>query len=308
MQQGKNYLIDIAHKHRDAFHPVKVPLHVIKSRRDRLAQMIGQHHYLPVRRLCEELGVSEATVRRDLAELHREKRITRTFGGALSDFNARFPSFRERRARAGKSKARIARAALSFIKPDSTCFFDSGTTVFAIAEAFAATPITPVRIVTCNIPVGELLASIPNVEVYQLAGQLLYRQSVLLGDTAKRSLEFWRFDAAFLSAEGMNAEGLWNSQAVIVEQQRVLLNRTHRAIFCMDKSKLGCQAPHFLANWNRVDLLLTDASIENLKKAGIDLPDDHCISISGGAKHSPALEEESRETAPTDENFPVHYL
>ena len=188
--------------------------------------------------------------------------------------------------RGGKSKVRIAKAALSFIKPDSTCFFDSGTTVFAIAEAFAAAPITPVRIVTSNIPVGELLASIPNVEVYLLAGQLLHRQSVLLGDTAKKSLEFWRFDAAFLSAEGMNAEGLWNSQAAIVEQQRVLLKRTQRAIFCMDKSKVGCPAPHFLADWNRVDLLLTDASIEKLKKAGIDLPDDHCVSISGGAKHS----------------------
>ena len=48
---------------------MKVPLHVVYARRERLAQMIEQHRYLPVKELCRRLGVSEATLRRDLRAL-----------------------------------------------------------------------------------------------------------------------------------------------------------------------------------------------------------------------------------------------
>lgn len=116
----------------------------------------------------------------------------------------------------------------------------------------------PVTIVTSNLPVGEILASIPGVQVFQLAGQLLHLQSTLLGETAQKSLEFWRFDVAFLSAEGMDREGIWNSQAAIVEQQKVLISRTGRSVFCLDGAKLRQRAPHFLLAWPEVDFLLTD--------------------------------------------------
>jgi DeoR/GlpR family transcriptional regulator of sugar metabolism len=287
---------------------VKVPLHVIKARRDRLAQMIGQHHYLPVRELCEKLGVSEATLRRDLAALHDEKRITRTYGGALSEFNDRFPSFRARRGRSAKPKARIARAALSFIRPGGTYFFDSGTTILALAAAFAEKPVTPVKVVTSNIPVGEMLSAIPDVEVFQLAGQILHLQSVLLGKTAQQSLAFWSFDAAFLSAEAMNAEGVWNSQEIIVEQQRVLLGRTSRAIFCLDSSKLNAVAPHFLVGWDKVDFLLTDATNEEMRKAGIELPSGRFFSMSDSSV-MPVISDEmpARESGEVT-GLPVHVL
>jgi DeoR/GlpR family transcriptional regulator of sugar metabolism len=287
---------------------VKVPFHIIKARRERLAQMIGQHHYLPVQELCKALGVSEATLRRDLTALHGEKRITRTYGGALVEFNDRFPSFRARRAQCSRAKARIAKAALSLIKPGGTYFFDSGTTILAIAEAFSATPVTPVKIVTSNIPVGEMLAAIPDVEVFLLAGQLLHLQSVLLGEAARKSLEFWSFDAAFISAEGMNAGGIWNSQTAIVEQQAVLLDRTRRAIFCLDGSKLGKQAPIFLCDWKRVDVLITDATPEDAQKAGINLAGERFFS-TGGAGEIPAMHQEmSSGSQDAGDSLPVHVL
>jgi DeoR/GlpR family transcriptional regulator of sugar metabolism len=159
-------------------------------------------------------------------------------------------------------------------EPNKTYFFDSGTTIFALAEAFREQPVTPVTIVTSNLPVGEMLASIPGVQVFQLAGQLLHLQSTLLGETAQKSLEFWSFDVAFLSTEGMDAAGLWNSQAAIVEQQKVVLQRSKRNVFCIDGSKLNRRAPHFLLPWDKVDFLLTDLPNEKLVRAGINLPEN----------------------------------
>ena len=288
---------------------MKVPLHVVQARRERLAQIIEQHRYLPVRELGRRLGVSEATLRRDLAALVQEKKITRTYGGALHEFNDRFPSFRQRRAHASRSKAKIAKAAIALFEPNRTYFFDSGTTIFAVAEAFRSRPVTPLTVVTSNIPVGEMLASIPGVQVFQLAGQLLHLQSTLLGDTAQRSLEFWNFDVAFLSAEGMDARGIWNSQAAIVEQQKVVLRRTVKNVFCIDGSKLNRQAPHFLVPWTEVGLLLTDVPNERLVRAGIDLGENRQISATGkelavgrSCEKNPAAD----NTGGVD--LPVHFL
>ena len=276
-------------------------MHVVLARRERLAQLLEHHRYLPVQELCRRLGVSEATARRDLAALVGEKKITRTYGGALHEFNDRFPSFRERQAHGSRAKRKIARAALAFFEPDRTYFFDSGTTICAVAEAFRDHPVTPVTVVTSNLPVGEMLASIPGVQVFQLAGQLLHLQSTLLGETAQKSLEFWNFDVAFLSAEGMDARGLWNSQAAIVELQKVVLRRTGRNVFCIDGSKLNRQAPHFLIGWDEVDTLLTDVSNGRLVSAGISL---------GERQRTAAMAPLARASAePAGQgDFPVHIL
>ena len=280
-------------------------MHVVLARRERLAQLIEQHRYLPVQELCRRLGVSEATARRDLAALVEEKKITRTYGGALHEFNDRFPSFRERQGQGSRAKGKIARAALPFFEPNRTYFFDSGTTICAVAEAFRDRPVTPLTVVTSNLPVGEMLASIPGVQVFQLAGQLLHLQSTLLGETAQKSLEFWNFDVAFLSAEGMDSRGLWNSQAAIVELQRVVLRRTGRNVFCIDGSKLNRQAPHFLVGWDEVDVLLTDVSNEKLARAGITLGESQ-RGRAAGAKNLPEI----RLPADAEDGggFPIHIL
>ena len=233
--------------------------------------MVAHQGFLPVHELCRQLGVSEATARRDLAALENEKKIKRTYGGAISEFDNRFPSFTERRKQSRRAKARIARAALSFIVPDCTCYFDAGTTVFAIAEEFREHPVTPLKIVTSNIPLGELLAQIEGVQVFFPAGQLLSRQSVLLGETVRRSLEFWQFDVAFLSAEGMDAKGIWNSEVAVVEQQRAVLSRSASSVFCMDGAKLNRQAPHFLIPWPEVGTLLTEVPRAGLQEVGIEI-------------------------------------
>ena len=289
---------------------MKVPFHVVQARRDRLAELLGQHRYLPVKELCRRLGVSEATARRDLAALVGEKKIKRTHGGALSEFNDRFPSFRDRQGRGGRAKAKIARATLAYMEPGGTYFMDSGTTICAMAEAFRDHPITPVTIVTSNLPVGEMLAAIPDVQVFMVAGQLLHLQSTLLGEMAQRSLEFWKFDTAFLSAEAMNPAGIWNSQAAIVDQQRVVLERSARTVFCIDGSKLNREAPHFLVPWERVDALVTDVSDDRLATAGISLRKGQRAASGSRPAVLQALQEQEEALASEadTEEMPIHIL
>ncbi|MCX7868773.1 MAG: DeoR/GlpR family DNA-binding transcription regulator [Terrimicrobiaceae bacterium] len=239
---------------------MRVPRHVIEARRLRLENLLATHRYLPIQDVCKKLGISEATARRDLEALAQQGRLTRTHGGALLEFNERFPSFAERQKRAASSKEELARAALGVIAAGQTVFLDSGTTVAALAAALAAAPREPLRVLTVNLPAAEILSGCCGVEVHLTGGQMFQRQSVLLGEAVVRSIERWRFDVAFLSAEGMDAEGLWNSQLEIVAHQHAVVRRALHHVFILDRGKIGRRAAHFLLPWAAVDHLLTDAS------------------------------------------------
>jgi len=269
--------------------------------------MIAQHGYMPVSELCRRLDVSEATARRDLVALAEEKKIKRTYGGAILEFDNRYPSFAERIGTARKAKSQIAAAAISYLSPGLTVYFDCGTTVYAIAEAFRDRPVTPMTVITSNIPVGEMLAAIPDVKVFLVAGQLLARQSTLLGEAAVRSLQFWRFDVAFLSAEGMDAAGLWNSQTDIVAQQKVVIQRSTRSIFCLDGGKLNRQAPDILLPWRGVDVLLTEVPLSKLVEVGIEITSKQYWHAPGGAKACP-VERIPGANEPDAGAFPVELL
>ena len=245
---------------------LKVPLHIVEARRHRLADYLRHHAYAPLQAVCGEFGVSEATARRDLAALAAQKRIVRTYGGALTEFAQRFPSFREREQEHTRAKRRIATAARAHIRPGTTCYLDSGTTIFALAGELRRQPVPGLRVVTNNLPVAELLsAGAPEISVCLLGGEWLERQSVVVGAVAREALRFHTIDQAFISAEGADAAGVWNSQAEVAGLQQKVLAQATRSVLCLDASKFGLAAPAFLASWENFDLLVTDASAARLR-------------------------------------------
>lgn len=249
-------------------------MHVVEARRRHLALLLRQNGYMPVRDLCDRLGVSEATVRRDLVALESENKIKRTYGGALVDFNLRFPSFQQRQLQSPEAKRRIGLEALKFLQPGFTCFLDSGTTIHAVAEVIREQLVLPLTIVTGNLPVAEALAQVEEIQVFLLGGRFLQRQSVLLGDRACDTARKWKFDLAFMGSEGLDAAGVWNSQHDVVKLQKTVMERSDNVAFCLDRTKIGSRGPQFLSKWKPNYLLLTDADSVDLIDQSIRLSSD----------------------------------
>jgi len=238
---------------------MKVATSIILARRKSLAELL-ENRYLPLAEVCARLGISQATARRDLRVLVREKKITRTYGGALGNFDATFTSFADRRAVDQEVKARLAQKARGFIQENTTCFFDSGTTIFALAEALYREPVEGLCAVTNSLPVAEMLGRRAEMEVHLLGGRFLQRQSTLLGDTARRSARDWSFDLVFLGAEGVSARGVWASKPEVAAFQRTLVARAKKVIVCAHAAKMGRATGTFLAPWRAKFQLVTDAS------------------------------------------------
>lgn len=239
----------------------------IRERRDRLAAVLVQEGYLSVGDLAGRFGVSEATIRRDLSALEKDKRITRTHGGALSEFDALFVPFQQRNMQNREAKRRIGQAALQLLQNGQVVFLDAGSTVYAVAEAIVESNLE-LQVVTNSLPVAEVLTSSPVVETHLLGGCLLPHQLIVVGPGVTLSLSAWHFEVSLFSAEGMNEQGLWNSQEDITGFQRHVHGRSETCAFCLDVSKLGRVAPSFLLPWSLINRVVSDAVPDQVASLG----------------------------------------
>src|SRR5690606_1562796 len=62
-----------------------------ETRHERLLKLLREEGVLPVGRIAQRLGVSEATARRDLTELDGAGMLTRVYGGAVARTPAERP-------------------------------------------------------------------------------------------------------------------------------------------------------------------------------------------------------------------------
>jgi DeoR/GlpR family transcriptional regulator of sugar metabolism len=251
---------------------MRVPQHLVDRRREELRGLVENNGFLPIGEICRRLKISGATARRDLLAVERKGHIQRTYGGALADYNSAFASLDERTGLARKAKARIADKASTRVPRSGTVFLDAGTTILALARALTyRRDLTHLVVVTNSLAAASVLSGVAGIELHVVGGMFLNRQAALMGEQALLALGKWRFDAAFLSASGMDASGFTNSHESIAELQKAILRRATEIYFCLDAFKLGKTAPYRVATWRRVTALVTDAQPKRLKNLGICL-------------------------------------
>ena len=104
-------------------------------RLDNLRELIRGKGVIRLEEICRQLGVSPATVRRDLDQLEKAGAIRRVHGGAVSvESRLEEPLFDDKASMAAQEKLRIAEAALQFVAPGDTIYLDGGSTVLEFAR------------------------------------------------------------------------------------------------------------------------------------------------------------------------------
>lgn len=129
-------------------------------------------------------------------------------------------------------------------------------------------------VVTNSLAIATVLGGAAGVELHVIGGTFLHRQAVLLGSESLRALDGWKFDAAVLGGEGMDASGLSNSHAAIATFQNAVIARAPLVLFGLDATKLGRSTPFPVTTWLDSFHLISDAKADELSTAGINLPAD----------------------------------
>lgn len=258
---------------------MKVPRAVVEARRESIARLLDFQGYLPVQDISDRFHISEATVRRDLVELASRRRLTRTRGGALTDFNLRFAPVDERRTQDTVAKQALGFAAAALVPDGATIYIDAGSTPLAVAESLVATQRARLRIVTPSLAAAQILSTLPGVEVHLPGGLYLGRQQMVAGPRAAKALRGWKFDWSFVGAEGADANGLHNSQDDIVAVTHALLEISEHVVLCLTRAKLGRGGPVRVAPTLDGFHLLTDATPAELRRARIPLGNCHVLPL-----------------------------
>ncbi|MEW6232745.1 MAG: DeoR/GlpR family DNA-binding transcription regulator, partial [Chloroflexota bacterium] len=106
-----------------------------EERRQKILQLIETQGSVDVSDLCTRFGVSEMTIRRDLADLQSKGLLRRVRGGAVNARGRSYePPFLIRAMKHRAEKARIGQAAAALIGDGDSVALDVGTTTLEIAR------------------------------------------------------------------------------------------------------------------------------------------------------------------------------
>ena len=221
-----------------------------RLRRERLAQLLQDRgSSASIHDLIEHFGVSEATLRRDLAALSETGDLLRVYGGAAPARKVE-STWREKATSYAASKLRIAQfAAAELVSPGDIVFIDSGTTPAAVARQLADRD--DITVVVAGLAALLELAD-GNVNVLVLGGRLRRTSASFLGQAADHLLDLISPDVAFLGTDyltpgpGANYPDL--EQAIF--KSRVIA-RSARSWLVVDESKFEGSAP--FRHWVRVE-------------------------------------------------------
>lgn len=207
--------------------------------------------------LAGEMGVTEETIRRDLAKLHEHGQLVRTHGGAVLLDSRRYEiPFEIRQTEMLEEKEAIAAAAVGFIEEGSVVGLDASTTVLELARLI---PDCPLTVVTSSLMVARALADRTKITVTLTGGDFDPTSWSLTGAIALSTLQRFNITHAFISCRGVDPErGLSEASEPMAQFKQALLEGAERTYLLADHSKIGLRSTMFIGRINQLAAIITD--------------------------------------------------
>lgn len=240
------------------------------ERQQMILDQLGRDGRVEVAELSTTFQVTTETIRRDLSELQKQRRVRRVHGGAVSwEINAFEPLVSVRNDLQDSEKRRLALAALAELPDSGSVIIDSGSTLTRFAEAIPHD--TALRVVTNSLPIAQVLAERDHIDLIVAGGQVRKNTLAMVDAEAIRTVESLRVDTLFISSDGLSASnGLSTPYREEAQLKQVMIACARRVVALVDHSKFGHE--HFIrfANWSDIDTLVTNAEVGPETAASIE--------------------------------------
>jgi DeoR family transcriptional regulator, aga operon transcriptional repressor len=242
------------------------------DRLDTILARLSEQGSVAVTGLARDLGVSMATIRRDLELLESQRLLSRTHGGAVSHGVLYELPLRYRAGKHEAEKHRIAEAAAARLGDARVVGLTGGTTTTEVARRLAGRTLT---VVTNALNIAVELAVRPDLKLIVTGGVARSASYELVGTLADATLRGLNVDVAFVGVDGVDAErGLTTQNEVEAATNRALMARAKRTVVVADATKLGRVALAQIAGIDAADQLITTAGgdaeqLERLRAADL---------------------------------------
>ncbi|MCC3764472.1 DeoR/GlpR family DNA-binding transcription regulator [Glycomyces sp. TRM65418] len=231
-------------------------------RRELIVELASRTGLASVEELAEQFGISPSTIRRDLARLHADGRLARTYGGAIPAVAHPESSLRERLQESTAQKTAVSARAAELIDDGEVLLFDGGSTVLQLAHAVHDRG--PLTVVTAALHTMQALSSAPGVVVECLGGRLRTMSDSMVGPIAEAALERMTFDKVFLGADGVDAQrGICEADREQARLKELMVRASDEVVVLADSSKLGIAPFHAWTRLGEDWTLITDDGATN---------------------------------------------
>lgn len=205
-----------------------------RRRHDHILERLRTGGPAEVAELSRTLGVSGATVRRDLSYLEAEGMLERVHGGA-APLGTSEPPFDVVAVDHQDAKQRVAALAAALVRDGDVLLIDIGTTTSHLARALRGREIT---VITSSLAVYEELADDDAVELIVLGGMVRRNYRSLVGFLTEQAIRQVHADVLFLGTSGVRRDGsVLDTTAVEVPVKRAMLEAAERTVLVADADK-----------------------------------------------------------------------
>ena len=229
------------------------------ERRDRLALYVAEQGYCSITELSSRFGVSEMTIRRDVAKLVTDNRLRAFHGGVGSVLSVDVAGvdYGDRDLKMADAKRAIAERALLRVRTGAVIGIDAGTTANQLASMLPANE--HLKVVTPSLPAVNTLRRLPGIEqVTCLGGELHLESLSFAGSATLSAIANLHIDILFLAASGLNERGAFCGNSFDAITKRALIDVADTVILIADSSKFQTSAMVRICSWEPIDLLIVD--------------------------------------------------
>lgn len=247
-----------------------------EERQSIILELLIQHNSILVTDLATHLNVSSVTIRKDLTDLEREKKLYRNHGKAIliaPYIDNRNVSEKEKLY--VEEKRLIGMKAASLITPKDSILIASGTTMHALARSIV--PVDELTVITASMEVSNILASEKNIYIIQLGGILRHSSLSVVGKYAENILADFSCSKLFIGVDGIDLDfGITTTNMMEASLNRVMMQTAQKTIVLADSSKFGRRGFSKIADMEDVDHIITDSHIPpstalRLEEMGIEV-------------------------------------
>ena len=228
--------------------------------------------------LAHHLGVTGATVRKDLTALMADNKLIRTFGGAILPDEYKAAPLRFRVRRHSQSKRRIADAAAGLIGPNDTVALDASSSCLALASRLKR--VESLTIVTNGLSIAREFSGNPAVKVLLAGGMVDHDSAACVGPETVTFFRSVRTSTAFVGAGGIRMDlGLGEDDPLEYEVKKAMVESADKTVALIDSSKWKSPAVRFFIPMADLHAVITDENadrgqLDRLRDSGI-----HIISV-----------------------------
>lgn len=206
--------------------------------------------------LCEQLGASESTVRRDLTQLDEKGLLKKVHGGAIAADDRSFSMVENDVESKSKlfteEKTAIARYAASLIDDGDLVFIDAGTTTEKMIDFL---PDKNVIFVTNAFVHAKKLAQ-RGFKVYIPAGEIKVMTEAIVGAECVSSLQSYNFTKCFIGANGISlSSGVTTPDRNEASVKTAAVQNSQTVYILADHSKFGQVSAITFTQLGRVNII-----------------------------------------------------